>query len=113
MTPWLAEQFSEGLHRLQSPDQVAKQIVSAILSNNGDQGGATFTAVQQDINTNLSQIGDLSRALEVLLVSLELDGGIVAHSHDVRPHVTILYVDKSGIEYLRREFQHWSKYIIS
>ena len=107
MTPWLAEQFSEGLHRLQSPDQVAKQIVSAILSNNGDQGGATFTAVQQDINTNLSQIGDLSRALEVLLVSLELDGGIVAHSHDVRPcNVTILQVDKSGIKNPSREFQH-------
>ena len=97
MTPWLAEQFSEGLHRLQSPDQVAKQIVSAILSNNGEQGGATFTAVQQDINTNLSQIGDLSRALEVLLVSLELDGGIVAHSHDVRPHVPCYNVNSPGL----------------
>ena len=80
VTPAMAEQFSLGLHRLQSSDQVARQIVAAILSGNEEMGQLGFTSIQQDVSTKLSQIGDLSKALEVLLVSLELDGGVVAHA---------------------------------
>lgn len=86
------ENFSFSLRRLISPDQAARRIVKDILS-----GAAMETAADdrdeedldaylvnpinftQELSTRLQQVKDVAKALEVLLVILELDRGIVAY----------------------------------
>ena len=79
--PYLAEEFEHALNRLVSPDQIARRIVTEILSahsENDDDGGFRFN---QELSTRLQQVGDIAKALEILLMSLELDRGIVSHSN--------------------------------
>ena len=81
ITAFLAEEFELALHRLISPDQIARKLVADILSahsdDEDDDGGFTFN---KELSTRLQQVGDIAKALEVLLMSLELDRGIVSHS---------------------------------
>ena len=79
VTPSLADEFRSGLQKLISPDQVARDIANCILSSDSEDV-QTFADIQQELNTSLSQVQDLAKSLEVLLVSLELDGGIVART---------------------------------
>ena len=79
---YLSEEFEHALNRLISPDQIGRRIVTEILSayseNDDDAGGFRFN---QELSTRLQQVGDIAKALEILLVSLELDRGIVSHSN--------------------------------
>ncbi len=84
----MVEDFAHRLSRLASPDETAKHIVQAILGGNGGSGdnaddslavGADMN-LTQELSTRLQQVCDISKALEVLLMSLELDRGIVSHS---------------------------------
>ena len=82
MPSYLAEEFEHALNRLVSPDQIAKRIVAEILSahsdHEDDDSGFRFN---QEISTRLQQVGDIAKALEILLLSLELDRGIVSYSN--------------------------------
>ena len=81
MPSYLSDEFEHALNRLISPDQVGRRIVTEILSAHSDaeddDGGFRFN---QELSTRLQQVGDIAKALEILLVSLELDRGIVSHS---------------------------------
>lgn len=81
--PHLVEDFSGSLLRLVSPDQIAKKIVKTILTG-GDSDDTLDSSVSfsflQELSTRLQQVGDIARAIEVLLISLELDRGIVSHA---------------------------------
>ena len=79
ISPELVHEFSHGLSRLSSPDVTARQIIKAVLTGSDDDHvhGMNLT---QELSTRLQQVCDVSKALEVLLVSLELDRGIVSHS---------------------------------
>lgn len=80
VTPGLADEFSHALQRLVSPDIVARKLVMEILTDESDGEVATAPNFTQELSTRLQQVGDIPRALEVLLMSLELDRGIVSHS---------------------------------
>ncbi len=70
--PAAADAFAHELVRLVSPDAAARTIARSLLSEDGD--------VAQALSTCLQHVGDIARAMEVLLVGLELDRGIVAHT---------------------------------
>lgn len=90
--PRFIDEFAFALSRLGSPDQTAKRIVQAILNHQEHEESATMDDDEQDLqiqaqinftqelSTRLQQVGDVAKALEVLLVILELDRGIVAHA---------------------------------
>ena len=82
MPKYLADEFEHALNRLVSPDQIGKKIVAEILSahseHDDDDSGFRFN---QEISTKLQQVGDIAKALEILLLSLELDRGIVSYSN--------------------------------
>ena len=78
--PDMAENFSLALFQLSSPDQVAQNIVTDILTDDSDGGEVMSLSFVQELGSRLQQIGDVSKALEVLLYCLELDRGIVSHS---------------------------------
>ena len=82
MPPYLGEEFEHALNRLMSPDEIGRKIVNEILSahsdNDDDDSGFKFN---QELSTRLQQVGDIAKALEVLLLMLELDRGIVSHSN--------------------------------
>ena len=88
----LVREFSRSLTKLASPDVVAKKIVDVILTEGtttttaNNSFAADFYAVNftQELSKRLQQVKDVSRALEVILVSLELDRGIVSHSANSR-----------------------------
>lgn len=75
---------------------IARRIVHSILSGGDDDdinaGGAGGMNVTQELSTRLQQVCDISKALEVLLISLELDRGIVSHSAE-----DIVAMDENGI----------------
>eukprot|EP00095_Tigriopus_kingsejongensis_P000570 snap_masked-scaffold372_size192401-processed-gene-0.15 protein:Tk00570 transcript:snap_masked-scaffold372_size192401-processed-gene-0.15-mRNA-1 annotation:"nuclear pore complex protein nup160-like protein" len=80
------DEFTFSLSRLGSPDQTAKRIVAAILSqamvgeDNMDENIHAHINFTQELCTRLLQLSDAAKALEVLLAILELDRGIVAHA---------------------------------
>lgn len=71
----LMEDYSHSIGRLMSPDFVAKRIVRTILTD--PEANVNLT---QELSTRLQQVCDVAKALEVLLMILELDRGVVAHS---------------------------------
>ena len=73
--PELLDDFSHSLMRLCSPDMISRKIARSILTSNNDN--INFT---EELSTRLQQVGDVAKALEVLLISLELDRGVVAHA---------------------------------
>ena len=81
ITPEMEEEFNHALYQLSSPDQVAKKIVTEILTDDSDGSGEVSSlSFSQELGSRLQQIGDVTKALEVLLYCLELDRGIVSHS---------------------------------
>lgn len=82
ISPEMEAEFNHALYQLSSPDAVAKKIVHQLLTgcNDEDSGEITTLSFVQEIGSKLQQIGDVSKALEVLLYCLELDRGIVSHS---------------------------------
>ena len=75
----MENEFIDSLCHLESPDRVAEKIVTDILTDDSDEamGALSFT---QEMGSRLQQIGDVTKALEVLLQCLELDRGIVSYS---------------------------------
>lgn len=71
----LMDDYSHSLGRLLSPDHVAKRIVRTILTD--PEANVNLT---QELSTRLQQVGDVAKALELLLMILELDRGVVAHA---------------------------------
>ena len=69
------EDYAHSIGRLISPDHVAKRIVHTILTD--PEANVNLT---QELSTRLQQVCDVAKALEVLLMILELDRGVVAHS---------------------------------
>jgi hypothetical protein len=62
-----------------SPDQVAKVIITELLTEDTGEDMAMLS-FSQELGSKLQQIGDVAKALEVLLYCLELDRGIVSHA---------------------------------
>ena len=54
---------------------IARQIIKAVLTADDDNDVARGMNLTQELSTRLQQVCDVSKALEVLLVSLELDRG--------------------------------------
>ena len=77
----MEEEFTHALYQLSSPDHVAKKIVTEILTDDSDGSDEVSSlSFSQELGSRLQQIGDVTKALEVLLYCLELDRGIVSHS---------------------------------
>ena len=77
----MEEEFTHALYQLSSPDHVAKKIVTEILTDDSDGSEEVSSlSFSQELGSRLQQIGDVTKALEVLLYCLELDRGIVSHS---------------------------------
>lgn len=76
----MEEEFVHSLYQLSSPDHVANKIVKEILTDDSDGENVSILSFVQELGSRLQQIGDVTRALEVLLYCLELDRGIVSHS---------------------------------
>ena len=57
-------------------DVIARQIIKAVLTADDDNDVARGMNLTQELSTRLQQVCDISKALEVLLVSLELDRGM-------------------------------------
>lgn len=77
MSPEMLDDFSHSLGRLASPDQVARKIVKIVLTEQEENSEMNLS---QELSKRLQQVCDVTKALEVLLFSLELDSGIVAHA---------------------------------
>ena len=78
----MEEEFCNSLRHLESPDKAAEKIVTQILTDtesfdSENMGALSFT---QEMGSRLQQIGDVTKALEVLSQCLELDRGIVSYS---------------------------------
>ena len=77
----MEEEFNSSLRHLESPDKAAEKIVTEILTDENfdcaEMGTLSFT---QKMGSRLQQIGDVTKALEVLSQCLELDRGIVSYS---------------------------------
>ena len=56
-------------------DVVARQIIKAVLTSDDENDMVRGMNLTQELSTRLQQVCDVSKALEVLLVSLELDRG--------------------------------------
>ena len=81
ITREMEEEFTHALYQLSSPDHVAKKIVTEILTDDTDGSEEVSSlSFSQELGSRLQQIGDVTKALEVLLYCLELDRGIVSHS---------------------------------
>ena len=82
ITPEMEEEFTHSLYQLSSPDHVAKKIVTEILTDDDSDGTGEVSSLSfsQELGSRLQQIGDVTKAVEVLLYCLELDRGIVSHS---------------------------------
>lgn len=80
ITGEMEEDFNHSLYQLSSPDHIAKKIVNEILTDDSDGGEVSSLSFVQELGSRLQQIGDVTKALEVLLYCLELDRGIVSHS---------------------------------
>ncbi len=72
--PSLYDNFTHALSRLESPDQAAMEIVRVIKREVSD--------LTKKVSACLQSVGDIARALEVLILSLELDRGIVSHAEE-------------------------------
>ena len=79
----MEDDFCNSLRHLESPDKAAEKIVTQILTDtesfdcDENMGALSFT---QEMGSRLQQIGDVTKALEVLSQCLELDRGIVSYS---------------------------------
>ncbi len=74
--PGLHADFSHALSRLTAPDHAARAVVKTILEEED------AAELPQAVATCLQHVSDVSKALEVLLISLELDRGIVSHAEE-------------------------------
>ncbi len=74
--PALHTDFSRALSRLVSPDQAARAVVHAVLQED------SASELTQEVAACLQHVGDVAKALEVLIISLELDRGIVSHAEE-------------------------------
>ena len=60
ITPEMAEKFIHALYQLSSPDQVAKEIVTEILTDDSDGAGEVSSlSFSQELGSRLQQIGKL------------------------------------------------------
>ena len=80
ITTDMIEEFDHALFRLITPDNIAKKIIQDILTSESDSDDLSSLSFTQELGSKLQQIGDVTKALEVLLICLELDRGIVSHS---------------------------------
>ena len=67
---------------------IARQIIKAVLTADDDNDVARGMNLTQELSTRLQQVCDISKALEVLLVSLELDRGMTCF--EICADVTVL-----------------------
>lgn len=94
--PYMIDEFNHALYYLVSPDQFARKIVTAILTDETDGQETAVLNFTEELGTRLQQIGDVAKALEILLYSLELDRGIVSHS-DFDPREPLTNEDTSKL----------------
>ena len=81
ITTDMTNEFDQALYRLVTPDQVAKKIIVELLTSEAEgDDGVTSLSFTQELGSKLQQIGDVAKALEVLLYCLELDRGIVSNT---------------------------------